>query len=182
MPSALKRRWSPLATEEGAYEQPSDIINPNNQPSVKAGQVHTAETGQRFTPEAVAAVWDQTRGQPWLVNALAKEMCFEHEELHLRDRPLAERDVFEACEALILRRETHLDQLTDKLREPRVRRVIEPLLRHARGQELGGPGVPRGGRAWREADHRVGGLTMGRHDACARLCGTVVTSTARAFC
>ena len=89
---------------------------------------HTAETGQRFTPEAVAAVWDQTRGQPWLVNALAKEMCFEHEELRLRDRPLGERDVFEAREALILRRETHLDQLTDKLREPRVRRVIEPLL------------------------------------------------------
>ena len=89
---------------------------------------HTAETGQRFTFEAVAAVWDQTRGQPWLVNALAKEMCFEHEELRLRDRPLGERDVFEAREALILRRETHLDQLTDKLREPRVRRVIEPLL------------------------------------------------------
>ena len=42
--------------------------------------------------------------------------------------PLDERDVFEAREALILRRETHLDQLTDKLREPRVRRVIEPLL------------------------------------------------------
>jgi hypothetical protein len=29
---------------------------------------------------------------------------------------------------LILRRETHLDQLTDKLQEERVRRVIEPLL------------------------------------------------------
>ena len=89
---------------------------------------HTAETGQRFAPEALAAIWDQTRGQPWLVNALAKEMCFEHEELRLLDRPLAERDVFEARETLILRRETHLDQLADKLREPRVRRVIEPLL------------------------------------------------------
>ena len=89
---------------------------------------HTSETGQRFAPEAVAAIWDQTRGQPWLVNALAKEMCFEHEELRLLDRPLAERDVFEARETLILRRETHLHQLADKLREPRVRRVIEPLL------------------------------------------------------
>ena len=89
---------------------------------------HSTETGQKFAPDAVAAVWDQTRGQPWLVNALAREMCFEHEELRLRDRPLAEPDVFEAREALILRRETHLDQLADKLREPRVRRVIEPLL------------------------------------------------------
>ena len=34
----------------------------------------------------------------------------------------------EAKEAIILRRETHLDQLTDKLKEPRVRRVIEPIL------------------------------------------------------
>ena len=89
---------------------------------------HTAETGQEFAPEAVAAIWGQTRGQPWLVNALAKEMCFEYEEPHVRDRPLAEGDVLEAREALILRRGTHLDQLADKLREPRVRRVIEPLL------------------------------------------------------
>ena len=31
-------------------------------------------------------------------------------------------------EQLIVRRETHLDQLTDKLQEERVRRVVEPLL------------------------------------------------------
>ena len=34
----------------------------------------------------------------------------------------------EARERLILRRDTHIDQLMDKLGEPRVRRVIEPLL------------------------------------------------------
>ena len=89
---------------------------------------HTTETGQQFAPEALKAVWSQTRGQPWLVNALAREMCFKHEAPRLRDRPIAEPDVYQAREALILRRETHLDQLADKLREPRVRRVIEPLL------------------------------------------------------
>jgi hypothetical protein len=89
---------------------------------------HATETGQQFASGAVNAVWEQTRGQPWLVNALAREMCFEHEALRLRERPLTESDVFEAREALIQRRETHLDQLADKLREPRVRRVIEPLL------------------------------------------------------
>ena len=89
---------------------------------------HTAEAGQEFAPEAVGAVWEQTRGQPWLVNALALEMCFSSGALRPRDRPIARSDVFEAREALILRRETHLDQLADKLREPRVRRVIEPLL------------------------------------------------------
>ncbi|MDE2764630.1 MAG: AAA family ATPase [Gemmatimonadota bacterium] len=89
---------------------------------------HTAATGQAFAPEAVDAVWDQTRGQPWLVNALAQEMCFSSGAVRERSRAIAESDVFEAREELILRRETHLDQLTDKLREPRVRRVIEPLL------------------------------------------------------
>ncbi len=89
---------------------------------------HTAETGQAFTPRAIAAVWEQTRGQPWLVNALAQEMCFPEERLRERSGPVEERDVFDAREALILRRDSHLDQLLDKLREPRVRRVIEPLL------------------------------------------------------
>ena len=37
--------------------------------------------------------------------------------------------ILEAQEQLILARETHLDQLADKLDEDRVRRVIEPLLR-----------------------------------------------------
>ncbi len=89
---------------------------------------HTEETDQEFSPGALDAVWEQTRGQPWLVNALAQETCFSAGALRPRDRPISERDVFEAREALILRRETHLDQLADKLREPRVRRVIEPLL------------------------------------------------------
>ena len=98
-------------------------------PEVEAllGQ-HTAEAGQEFAAGAVEAVWEQTRGQPWLVNALAGEMCFSAGTVRERDRPISEHDVFEAREALILRRETHLDQLADKLREPRVRRVIEPLL------------------------------------------------------
>ena len=95
---------------------------------------HTEATGQEFAPEAVDAVWEQTRGQPWLVNALAREMCFEHEELRLRDHPVSESEVYDARETLILRRETHLDQLTDKLREPRVRRVIEPLLSGGRAK------------------------------------------------
>jgi len=89
---------------------------------------HTAETGQEFAPRALRAVWEQTRGQPWLVNALALEMCFSSGMPKEPGGPLSERDVFGAREALILRRETHLDQLADKLREPRVRRVIEPLL------------------------------------------------------
>ena len=60
-------------------------------------------------------------------------MCFSSGAVRERAGAISERDVFEAREALILRRETHLDQLTDKLREPRVRRVIEPLLSGSEG-------------------------------------------------
>ena len=42
--------------------------------------------------------------------------------------PIAVGDVDRAKEQLILARVTHLDQLADKLREDRVRRVIEPVL------------------------------------------------------
>ena len=89
---------------------------------------HTAETAQAFTPEALATVWRQTRGQPWLVNALCRKACFDFETGRDRSRPVAADDLLSAQEELILNRVTHLDQLADKLREERVRRVIEPLL------------------------------------------------------
>ena len=89
---------------------------------------HTEETGQPFEDAALDAVWTQTRGQPWLVNALAYETCFRDPDGADRARAVTESDVLDAREALIARRETHLDQLADKLQEERVRRVVEPLL------------------------------------------------------
>ena len=89
---------------------------------------HTEETGQLFTPEALARVWELTQGQPWLVNALGYEVCFRNKGGRDRKRSIILAQVEQAKEDLILRRETHLDQLADKLREERVQRVIEPLL------------------------------------------------------
>ena len=89
---------------------------------------HTTETDQAFADEALEAVWARTRGQPWLVNALAYETCFRGDGGADRSRRIEEADVHAAQEALIRRRETHLDQLADKLQEDRVRRVVEPLL------------------------------------------------------
>ena len=89
---------------------------------------HTAETGQVFTPEALERVWALTQGQPWLVNALAYRACFELPEGRDRSRPIRVELIDQAKEAMILERVTHLDQLAHKLREPRVRRVIEPML------------------------------------------------------
>ncbi len=89
---------------------------------------HEDETGQLFEAEGKALIWEYSAGQPWLVNALAYEVCFEMKEGRDRGVPITKEMIETAKENLILRRETHLDQLADKLREERVRRVISPIL------------------------------------------------------
>jgi len=94
-------------------------------------QQHTAETGQVFNDDALERVFMLSQGQPWLVNALAKvsveELVYEEDESG-NLLPVEVEHINEAKEILIQRRQTHLDQLTDKLRDERVRRVIEPIL------------------------------------------------------
>ena len=89
---------------------------------------HTEETGQAFADDALDAIWNLSAGQPWLVNALAYEACFKSAAGRERSRPISAESIHAAREQLIVRRETHLDQLADKLKEERVRRVVEPLL------------------------------------------------------
>ena len=89
---------------------------------------HTEETGQRFTAAAQETVWTQTCGQPWLVNALCAGACFDNKAGRDRSRAIEVDDIHAAREELILARRTHLDQLTHKLEEERVRRVVEPML------------------------------------------------------
>ena len=89
---------------------------------------HTAETGQAFEADVVEHIWTLTRGQPWLVNALAYEACFRSEPGRDRSRPIRVEAINDAKEQLILKRVTHLDQLATTLREERVRRVILPML------------------------------------------------------
>ena len=89
---------------------------------------HTEETGQPFTGAARQAVWTQTQGQPWLVNALCAGACFDDKAGRDRSRAIDADAIHAAREELILSRRTHLDQLAHKLEEERVRRVIEPIL------------------------------------------------------
>ena len=89
---------------------------------------HTDETGQRFSAATLDSVWTQTRGQPWLVNALCAGACFDNKAGRDRSRTIEVDDVYAAREELILSRRTHLDQLAHKLEEARVRRVVEPIL------------------------------------------------------
>lgn len=87
---------------------------------------HTAETGQKFDDAAIKHAFELTQGQPWLVNALAQEACFELQTD--RTQPIT-RDIIEtAKEILIKRRDTHLDVLVDRLQEPRVRAIVDAII------------------------------------------------------
>ncbi|MCP4155167.1 MAG: hypothetical protein GY757_46005 [bacterium] len=93
------------------------------------------ETGQPFAQDVFPLVWELTEGQPWLVNALAYETCFRMKEGRVRKRQITKDDIQQASENLIIRRETHLDQLTDKLKEERVHSVLAPILAGSPGAE-----------------------------------------------
>jgi hypothetical protein len=97
---------------------------------------HTEATGQIFTEDAINLAFHLTQGQPWLVNAIAKEIV----EYIAKDPniPITPELVNQAKEILIQRQDTHLDSLAERLREERVKAVIQPILS---GQEL--PDVPQ---------------------------------------
>ncbi|MBO0611647.1 ATP-binding protein [Thiothrix fructosivorans] len=92
---------------------------------------HTAETGQVFSPEIFPELWEDTHGQPWLVNALGHELIWEDKTARDRSTPITLERYRVARERLIQSRATHLEQLADKLKEARVRSVIEPILKGA---------------------------------------------------
>ena len=97
-------------------------------------QQHTKETGQTFSEDIYPELWEDTKGQPWLVNALAYEMTWEIKQLRDRIIPITIEHYQSAKESLIRSRATHLDQLADKLKEPRVHRVISKLLAGDQGE------------------------------------------------
>lgn len=87
---------------------------------------YTKDTGQPFDDAAAARVEELTLGQPWLVNALAAEVT--DNVIVDRSTPIGVLHIEKAKENLLSRRTTHLDSLTDRLRDERVRSVIEPML------------------------------------------------------
>ncbi|MBC2695751.1 MAG: ATP-binding protein [Desulfobacteraceae bacterium] len=89
---------------------------------------HTKETGQVFESESIDFAWKLTSGQPWLVNALGYEACFKIKEGRDRLKLITKLMIEQAKDNIILRRDTHIDQLMDKLREERVKRVVNPML------------------------------------------------------
>ncbi|MCL2063164.1 MAG: ATP-binding protein [Candidatus Cloacimonetes bacterium] len=89
---------------------------------------HTNETGQIFTNDCYDLIMEYTDGQPWLVNALAREVTYKMKENRDRSITITPEKLEMAKERLILERQTHLDQLVDKLQEERVRNIISPMI------------------------------------------------------
>ncbi|WP_433517304.1 ATP-binding protein [Nonomuraea sp. CA-143628] len=85
---------------------------------------HTQAIGQEFTKDAMDRVFELTQGQPWLVNALANEIILRMKV----SGAITTAQVDEAQERLIQARATHLDSLMARLHEPRVERVLEPVV------------------------------------------------------
>ncbi len=87
---------------------------------------HTEYTAQLFTNEAIEYAYYLTQGQPWLVNALAYQACFR--DIINRKDSITKEVIAKAKEQLIIRRDTHIDSLFDKLNDPRVRVIIDAII------------------------------------------------------
>ena len=117
-------------------------VNPGSPFNIKAGSLtlrsftepetaalyaqHTADTGQVFLPDAVARAFYWSQGQPFLTNALAGIAV--DELVPDRAQAVSAAHIDEARDRLILSRTTHLDSLAERLKEPRVARVLASVL------------------------------------------------------
>ena len=89
-----------------------DMLIPNfTEPDIRTLYAqHTAATSQVFADGVVDDVWRLTRGQPWLVNAIAHE-CVAKIHGSRYDEVITVADVEAAKEAIIRRNPVHLDYL-----------------------------------------------------------------------
>ena len=87
---------------------------------------HTTATGQIFQPDAVEQIWYLSQGHPWLVNALAAEAV--DRDVTDRFQPVTAKYIEVGKERIIVERRTHIDSLVARLREPRVQRILAPML------------------------------------------------------
>jgi hypothetical protein len=94
---------------------------------------HTAATGQRFDPSAAARIYELGQGHPWLTNAFADQIV--RRDVPDRATPITQEHVDAAKETIIRERRSHIDSLAARLREPRVQRIIAPMLA---GDQTGG--------------------------------------------
>jgi len=95
----------------------------------------TDETGQQITQEALDYVYEQSMGQPWIVNSLFKRatLYILGEE---STKTVALEHVAQARQDMIMARETHLDSLAVRLKEKRIRDIVQLILIGDNGANL----------------------------------------------
>ena len=97
---------------------------------------HTQGTGQPFSKVVVQKAYQESQGQPWLVNAIACEIVEQILECDVSKEILPEH-VEQAVQTIIQRRDTHIDSLMERLKETRVQRIVEPvILGDSKGYDL----------------------------------------------
>jgi hypothetical protein len=125
------------ASKEGVAPNPGSPFNIKEDSAVlsnfhredigKLFAQRTSETGQQITPEALDYAYQQSKGQPWIVNSLFKRATMRvlNEE---STETVTVGHIEKAREQMILARETHLDALAVRLENPQIRSVIESLI------------------------------------------------------
>jgi hypothetical protein len=125
------------ATKDGVTPKPGSpfnikedsvlLSNFQREDITKLFSQRTEETGQEITQEALDYVYEQSRGQPWMVNSLFKRATMRILDEESREIVTVEH-IMEAREQMIQARETHLDALAYRLEDPRIRKVLETLV------------------------------------------------------
>lgn len=88
---------------------------------------HGEETGQVFPMEVKEEIYRLSNGQPWLTNALARQIVFKILRYDFSQKINMET-LMQAKQQLIMRRDTHLDSLMERLKEERVKRIVQAII------------------------------------------------------
>jgi hypothetical protein len=99
---------------------------------------HTSASGQIFEPGAIEKAWYWSKGQPWLVNALALEAVVEILKNDYQ-KAITASLIDQAAHRIIMHRDTHIDSLMERLKEPRVINVMDSVFAGTPGKVLTNP-------------------------------------------
>jgi hypothetical protein len=88
---------------------------------------HTVETGRKIERAAVERIYSLTLGHPWSVNAIARATAEKTATLE-RSKPITVEHVDEALQTTVMRRDTYAYALLERLKEERVRKIVEPMI------------------------------------------------------
>lgn len=77
--------------------------------------------------KAIFKIYEYSNGQPWIVNSIASELFYEMVPYKKISR-ITEKDVDEAVVNLVEKKGNHLEYIIEKLREPKVKKILIPIL------------------------------------------------------